>query len=680
MGPLPHASVDRRGGRHIIGSVAHSSPSAGSPRASSTLDTLLILSRTLTGAKQGGLLAETLELLLTGIGCSRGAAYTAGPDGLELIGERGLPAKLRAPLARLPLGGDAWFAAQRAAQTRKLVADRSVGAAEGCPLDRTALALARWGQVVACPIVSGRDVYGVLVFAWPADEEPCYQGLAVIEIACNMLAIHMARRSHEHRQAGSRGGDARTFRMAALGIVASGLAEELDTQLAEIGRRLDNPQRISSALRARAAGASDPGEALRPARETTARFLSAIRPSTPESVDLAAVVADVVALTSPHLNRRRIAVQLKTAGEHLVVGRRSELTQLFVQIVLRMVGALDEVDDVGSDRGALIPRAFALELRRQGGHHVVRLSDAGDDGTGARASFFEIAGHVAAPGIDLALAREIVIAHEGHIEVGPASGHAGMQCTVVLPAAGDGADRRAAQSDLAYGAQSPHSDQPRAVLLWIDADDLLLEIMTQSLHEMDVRVVRNAAEATQFLAFGATPDLILCNVRLPDRPGHALHAEVARQTPRLAKRFVFVSDGVLTPEIAGYLIASGRPTLVRPIDIHHVRVLVTSDPAAPGPAAATAPTLATLATPATQRADPRHAATLPAFPASRPPQQRAGASDAPRRPPPRACAIRSSPPSRAPPRRRSGARARSEGAPSSRCSASAASPRSRRSP
>ncbi len=91
---------------------------------------------------------------LGGLGCTRGAAYTAVGDALELVSERGLLAVLRAPLARLSLSVTPWFAAQSAARTRKLVADRDLGSAGG-PLIRASFSLSRWGQVVACPIVSG---------------------------------------------------------------------------------------------------------------------------------------------------------------------------------------------------------------------------------------------------------------------------------------------------------------------------------------------------------------------------------------------------------------------------------------------------------------------------------------------------------------------------------------------
>ncbi|MFT3765881.1 MAG: response regulator [Minicystis sp.] len=597
-------------------------PMPGATRADSTLDTLLILSRSLTGAKQGGMLADALDVLLGGAGATRGAAYTITGDAIELVGERGLPASLRAALARLPLQGATWFPAQKAARTRKLVVDHDLGADGAGPIDRAALAQARWGQVIACPLASGREVYGVLVLAWPADEEPPYPALALVEIACNMIAVHMARRSDVQQRAERCAGDVRAARMAGLGVLARGFAEDLSGQLDELGRRFTEQQRLVDSLRARllaregdsrslsearTARAPDPTEALRPAREATARFLSAIQPSAPERLDLTALAADVLALAGPRLRRHRIEITLRASGDHAVVGRRGELIQLFVQLVLGMAGALDEAGDAASERGALIPRAFVLEVCRQGATEVVSLGPAPEDG--ARASFFEVGSEVGETGFDLALAKQIVIAHEGHIEVGPGES-GGTRCSVVLPAAGSEIDRRVARARLAPGARRPLGDRP--VLVWIDEDELLLEIMVHSLPELDIRVARSAAEATQLLSFGVFPALVLCNVRLPDRSGHALHADVERQTPRIAERFVFVTDGVVTPEIASYLIASGRPTLMRPINVDQVRALALRDPAAAARPVVTAPTLADT------HPDARRAPTVPAVRAPAP--------------------------------------------------------------
>lgn len=583
----------------------------GGARVNSVLDTLLALSRSLTGAKQGGLLADALDVLLAGVGCARGAAYTMTGDALELVGERGLPPAIRAPLARLSLGESPWFPAQKAALTRKVVVERDLGATGAGPLDRGALSRARWGQVLACPIYAGRDVYGALVLAWPADEET-HEPALVVEIACNMLAVQMARHDDEQRRAESRDGAVRSARMVGLGILASGFAEEVGDRLADCERRLGEQQRPV-----------DLAEALQLARKSTARFLSAVVPSAPERVDLGALTADVLALVAPHLRRHRVEIALRASGEHGIVGRRSELMQLFIQLVLGTAGVLDGADDVCSDRSVLIPRAFVLEVRREGGREVVSLSDAAEDGTAARASFFDIGAQLRDPGFDLSVARQIVIAHEGHIEIGPVEHGSGVRCTVVLPVAASEADRRAARGRLVAGARRV-PDGPRPVVLWIDEDDLFLEIMVQSLPDLDIRVARSAAEGMQLLAFGVKPSLLLCNVRLADRAGHQVHAEIARQDPRLAERFAFITDGVLTPEMASYIIGCGRPALTRPIDLDQVRSLAQHDPAAPQRAAAMAPTLTDLRAerPPSEPAarlptDPRNAPTVPAMRAAK---------------------------------------------------------------
>jgi CheY-like chemotaxis protein len=82
----------------------------------------------------------------------------------------------------------------------------------------------------------------------------------------------------------------------------------------------------------------------------------------------------------------------------------------------------------------------------------------------------------------------------------------------------------------------------------------------------------------QLFGFGVSPALVVCNVRLPDRPGHALHADLDTKRPGLGARFAFVTDGVLSPDVASYLMTSGRPTLRRPIDLDQVKALALTPP------------------------------------------------------------------------------------------------------
>ena len=445
----------------------------------------------------------------------------------------------------------------------------------------------------------------MLVFAWPPAEEPVCAALAIVEIACGMIAAHLDLSADEQRRAGSPVEGARAVRNATLGILAGGFAEELGAQIVEIGRCIDDERRISAALRARLAlhegerartelafaRTRDPARPLAAAREGAARFLSAIQPAAPARLDLGVLAADVLALAAPHLRRRRIDVALDADGHPFVVGRRSELMQLFVHLILGVVGVRDDADEVASDRSSLIPRAFKLELHRRERDVVVTLSD---EGAGARSSFFDV---VSAIPLDLEVPRRIVGAHEGRLDVGP--GLDGAHFRVALPVATSELERRAARVTVQRGALSGTT---RPVLVWIDEDDLLLEIMVEALPEIDVRVARSAAEAMQLFAFGVSPALVVCNVRLPDRPGHVLHADVDTRRPGIGARFAFVADGALAPEVTSYLMASGRPMLKRPIDLDQVRALAVQDPALLDRPAIAPPELV----------DPQRAPTVPA--------------------------------------------------------------------
>ena len=72
------------------------------------------------------------------------------------------------------------------------------------------------------------------------------------------------------------------------------------------------------------------------------------------------------------------------------------------------------------------------------------------------------------------------------------------------------------------------------------------------------------------------PEIIFCEIDLPDRSGLDLHADIARKSPDLAARFVFVTDGILSPERAAYVLGSGCPTLVKPLELDEIRALVQS--------------------------------------------------------------------------------------------------------
>jgi CheY-like chemotaxis protein len=441
---------------------------------------------------------------------------------------------------------------------------------------------------------------------------------------------------------GERHGDVRgaeEARLRALGVLATGFAEEIEQELAHLDRQFEEQRELIERLRDRPA-APAPGQdpasllllrtadcwaALKRSRKAVRRFASVIEPGAPERLDLTLVAADALTLVAPRLRSLRVTVRLQASKGHFVTGRRGDLLRLFVHVLLGAAGGAGAEEGVSSERGRMVPRAFVLDVHRLQGHEIARLTDAGEIGAGARPSLFELPPELDEQGVDLAIAWQIVGAHEGHLEMAAS----GVPCNIVLPAAS--AVEALGSTSLGPRARLPgrraDAEPSRPVLLWIDADDLFLEIMVQTLHEYDVRVARSAGEGLQLLAFDVKPSLIFCNVKLPDRPGPELHAQLSRQSPEIGQRFVFVTDGVLTPEVASYLIGSGRPIVMRPIDLAQVRAMASPAPA-PRPASATSPSPVMArariedretpeAPPPRVEHDPRRAPTEPAIPAVR---------------------------------------------------------------
>ena len=140
-------------------------------RNASQRDALLALARTFAQSRQGGVLADALDAVLSGLGAARGAVYTLGGERLGLVADRGLPSELRRGVDHLPLTDPVWFVAQRAAKTRKPAYEADLAAALAGRVPPRLVAMSGWAAAAAVPIVSGRDVIGVVCAADP-DRRP----------------------------------------------------------------------------------------------------------------------------------------------------------------------------------------------------------------------------------------------------------------------------------------------------------------------------------------------------------------------------------------------------------------------------------------------------------------------------------------------------------------------------
>lgn len=103
--------------------------------------------------------------------------------------------------------------------------------------------------------------------------------------------------------------------------------------------------------------------------------------------------------------------------------------------------------------------------------------------------------------------------------------------------------------------------------------------------------VAEAANGVEALAVllgdGPPPDLVLCDVRMPELGGAEVYARVEAERPELLRRFVFSSGDVVSSEHDRFLERSLAPVLQKPFELARLRELV--DRMAPPPAPPAAP-------------------------------------------------------------------------------------------
>ena len=225
------------------------------------------------------------------------------------------------------------------------------------------------------------------------------------------------------------------------------------------------------------------------------------------------------------------------------------------------------------------PRRLEIATRWADGQ--VRI-EVGDNGPGMPSEvaqrvfdpFFTTKPQGVGTGIGLSVCHGIVSAHQGTIAVAARPG-GGTLFTVDLPASGP--DRAPAPAAL-----DPSQIRGRILVVEDEAEiaQMMAEILRRDGH--DILLASSGHEALARLD-GQQVDLILSDLRMPDLDGPGLYGRLAARSPALARRMVFVTGDVLTPETGSFLNRAGLPVLEKPIDPYDLRRKVRSYLSALGP-------------------------------------------------------------------------------------------------
>jgi signal transduction histidine kinase/CheY-like chemotaxis protein len=315
---------------------------------------------------------------------------------------------------------------------------------------------------------------------------------------------------------------------------------------------------------------SDMGVAVTRIRETLDKLTSVGKRERPLTrLDVGTVAREAMVVARPHLEKLGVIVNERYDSDCFTLGRGDMLGQVVLNLVFNAADAC-----AGGSRPQVWIRT-ALD-----GPHVLLIVQ--DNGPGVPPDaveniflpFFAGKSRVTTPGLGLKICSDVVAEHGGHIEVHERSG-GGAAFHVLLPRVDSEGLPSLSETPLPPSAGASSSCR----VLVIDDDPIMSRALRRGLKPHDVRTASSASEAEITLLDPAyEPHLVVCDVFLPGANGNVLHQRVRAQRPHVADRFVFVTGGALGRAEAEYIKASGRPTLLKPVDVKALLTLLAPAP------------------------------------------------------------------------------------------------------
>jgi signal transduction histidine kinase/CheY-like chemotaxis protein len=542
------------------------------------LDALHTLALRLAAESSGGVLGDCLDLLLDATPARAALAFSS--DGaVEPAAERRLSRRPELDPSRLRRGARAL--AERAATARRVVQVQDVRRETETLEDASEIAALGVRALLAHPVMHRRTVLATLVLMFDdaamLDEETQRFVASVAAIA----ALALERDRHVEEAATDRNRLVAGGANAGVGLATATVAHELKSPVGALVLQHDELSRVvelvgllagssDTALGGTAAElaelTSDMGVAVTRIRETLDKLTSVGKRERPLTrLDVGTVAREAMVVARPHLEKLGVIVNERYDSDCFTLGRGDMLGQVVLNLVFNAADAC-----AGGSRPQVWIRT-ALD-----GPHVLLIVQ--DNGPGVPPDaveniflpFFAGKSRVTTPGLGLKICSDVVAEHGGHIEVHERSG-GGAAFHVLLPRVDNDGLPSLSETPLPPSAGASSSGR----ILVIDDDPIMSRSLRRGLKPHDVRTASSASEAEiTLLDPSYEPHLVICDVFLPGANGHVLHQRVRAQRPHVADRFVFVTGGALGRAEAEYIKASGRPTLLKPVDVKALLALL----------------------------------------------------------------------------------------------------------
>ncbi len=361
-------------------------------------------------------------------------------------------------------------------------------------------------------------------------------------------------------------------RMASIGMLAAGVAHEINNPLAAVIANLDLAIAELADFQDRGA-LKEVNEMLEDARTAADRVKHIVRDlkifsrheeTKDSAVDVHQMLDSTLRMAWNEIKHR--ARLVKEYGDSIpaVRGSESRLGQVFLNLIVNAAQAIPE--------GNASKNQIRIATRVEGTNVVV---DVTDSGTGMTMDtirhlftpFFTTKPQGVGTGLGLSISHRIVTTIGGDLKIDSEIGR-GTTVHVILPMA------VAAESEVSPNA-APANATRRARVMVVDDEAIITATIRRLLsREHDVVTATRAIEALHRIQSNERFDLILCDLMMPQMTGMELHDRIAQIDGDQASRIVFLTGGAFTPTARQFLDRVPNQRIEKPFDAQHLRVLV----------------------------------------------------------------------------------------------------------
>lgn len=363
-------------------------------------------------------------------------------------------------------------------------------------------------------------------------------------------------------------------RLAAVGVLAAGLAHEINNPLAyalynmetisdDIAQIASMPAAGQESSRPRVGYLADLRERLDAAIDGIRRVrdlvhdletFSNVNSERLVPLELRPVVDSALRLSGAEI-RHRARVVTEYGDTPPVLGDPSRLAQVFLNLVVNAAQAIPEGNQAENE--------IRVVLTSDGGDVVVRVHDTGHgmDAEQLRRAFdpfFTTKPVGIGSGLGLSVCHNVVTAHRGRIEADSTPGE-GSCFTVRLPAAVE-----PSPEDNEPPSTSPAAGRSLRVLVVDDEPEVgkaVGRMLAAGSHQ--VTVLRSGVEAWRVLQ-EQTFDAIVCDLMMPNMSGMDLFEQLQKNASSLAEQVVFMTGGAFTERARRFVESVDNACLGKP--------------------------------------------------------------------------------------------------------------------